>query len=30
MISVASSPDTLLDMLTAYEPPMVKKWIDQA
>lgn len=30
MISVSSSPGTLLDMLASYEPPMVEKWIDRS
>ena len=30
MISVSTSPGTLLDMLTAYQPPLVEKWIDKA
>lgn len=30
MICVSSSPGVLLDMLSAYEPPSVEKWIDDA
>lgn len=30
MISVASSPAALLDMMDAYQPPMVEKWLDAA
>ena len=30
MISVASSPDELIGLLNAYEPPVVEKWIDRA
>jgi len=30
MISVASSPGELIDLLNAYEPPAVEKWIDRA
>jgi uncharacterized protein (TIGR00730 family) len=29
MISVASSPGELIDLLEAYEPPVVEKWIDR-
>jgi predicted Rossmann-fold nucleotide-binding protein len=30
MISVSSSPSALIDMLAAYEAPMVEKWIEPA
>ena len=30
MISVSSSPGTLLDMLAAYDAPVVDKWIERA
>lgn len=30
MISVSSAPGVLLDMLAAYEPPVVEKWIGRA
>jgi len=30
MISVASSANELIDLLNAYEPPVVEKWIDRA
>jgi len=30
MISVAASPAALLDMMDAYQPPMVEKWLDAA
>jgi len=30
MISVASSPGELIDLLNAYEPRVVEKWIDRA
>jgi uncharacterized protein (TIGR00730 family) len=30
MISVASSPGALLDLMDAYEPPLVEKWLDAA
>jgi uncharacterized protein (TIGR00730 family) len=30
MISVASSPDELIDLLNGYEPPVVEKWLDRA
>lgn len=30
MISVTDSPDELLDLLAAYKPPLIEKWIDRA
>ena len=30
MISVATSPGALLDMMDAYKPPVVEKWLDAA
>jgi len=30
MISVADTPDRLLEMLTGFTPPLVEKWIDRA
>jgi uncharacterized protein (TIGR00730 family) len=30
MIAVASTADALIDMLAAYTPPTVEKWIDRA
>jgi uncharacterized protein (TIGR00730 family) len=30
MVLVSPSPDGLLDMLAAYQPPMADKWIDRA
>jgi uncharacterized protein (TIGR00730 family) len=30
MVSVSSSPGALLDMLVAYDPPAVDKWIERA
>ncbi len=30
MISVADSPEGLLDLLTSYEPPLVEKWVEGA
>jgi uncharacterized protein (TIGR00730 family) len=30
MISVADSPEDLLDLLASYEPPLVEKWIERA
>jgi hypothetical protein len=30
MISVSSSPEALLDMLAAYDAPVVEKWIERA
>jgi uncharacterized protein (TIGR00730 family) len=29
MMSVASSPGELIDLLDAYEPPVVEKWLDR-